>query len=121
MNQTKIEQLEAKGFTVGNVSDFLGLSPVEEALVETGLVLSNLVRDTRTAQGVTQAQLAERLGTRQPNIARLETAAGTSFDKQFQALYELGVSPREIGEAIARVEQSLEQVSALASRELVAA
>ena len=121
MNNSQIEQLEAKGFTVGNASDFLGLSPVEEALVETGLILSNLVRDARIAQGLTQSQLAERLGTKQPNIARLETAAGISFGKQFEALYELGISPREIGDAIAGVEEALTQVRSIASREAVTA
>lgn len=90
------KNLEAKGYTVGDVSALLELTPEEEALVDTGMVLSNLVRQTRVARGLTQKQLAERLGTRQPNIARLETAAGTSFDALFQALYAMQVSPHEI-------------------------
>ena len=121
MEHSNIERLEAEGYTVGNASDFLGLSPVEEAMVETSHVLSTLVRETRTAQGISQVQLAERLGTSQPNIGRLESGVGTTFDKQFAALYEMGLSPRAIGEAIAGVEQSLERVRALASRELVSA
>lgn len=120
MNNTKIEQLEAKGFTVGNASDFLGLSPVEETMVETSHIISNLVRETREAQGLTQGQLAERLGTSQPNIGRLESGVSTTFDKQFTALYEMGLGPREIADAIAGVEESLERVRSLASRELVA-
>lgn len=121
MTTTKIEQLEAKGFTVGNASDFLGLSPVEEAITETSHILSNLVRDTREAQGLTQGQLAERLGTSQPNIGRLENGVGTTFDKQFAALYEMGLGPREIADAIASVEESLQRARSIASRELVAA
>ena len=121
MNTAEVERLEAQGFSVGNASDFLGLTPVEESLVETGYVLARLVRETRVAQGLTQAQLAARLGTSQPNIGRLETGVATTFDKQFAALYEMGLTPREIGAAIAGVEQSLERVRAIAERSLVAA
>lgn len=119
MNNTKIEQIEAKGFNVGNACDFLGLSPVEETMVETGHILSNLVRETREARGLTQGQLAERLGTSQPNIGRLESGVSKTFDKQFAALYEMGLTPREIGEAIIGVEESLERVRALANQKLV--
>lgn len=114
-NTTKQQQLEARGFIVGNASDFLGLSPVEEALVETSHILSNLVRETREAHGLTQGQLAKRLGTSQPNIGRLESGISTTFDKQFAALYEMGLEPREIADAIASVEQSLERVRSIAS------
>ncbi len=121
MNRQDVERLEAQGFSVGNASDFLGLTPVEEALVETGYVLAKLVRETRVAQGLTQAQLAVRLGTSQPNIGRLETGVATTFDKQFAALYEMGLSPHAIGDAIASVEQGLERVRSIAERTLVAA
>ena len=35
---------------------------------------ATLIREARQAAGLTQAQLAERLGTKQPEIARLEAA-----------------------------------------------
>ena len=121
MNTQEVDHLEAQSFSVGNASDFLGLTPVEETLVETGYVLAKLVRETRVARGLTQAQLAARLGTSQPNIGRLETGVATTFDKQFTALYEMGLSPREIGDAIAGVEQGLKRVRSIAERALVAA
>jgi transcriptional regulator with XRE-family HTH domain len=34
----------------------------------------SLIRDTRRAEGLTQAQLARRLGITQPSVARLESA-----------------------------------------------
>jgi predicted transcriptional regulator len=37
------------------------------------LLSSHLVREARRASGLTQAQLASRLGTSQPEIARLES------------------------------------------------
>ena len=93
-------KLESRGYTVGDACAQLDLTPEEEALVDTGLALSNLVRQTRQARGLTQKQLAERLGTKKPNIARLESAAGTSFDALFQALYAMQVSPREIAASL---------------------
>ncbi len=111
MNPQTQKNLEAKGYTVGDVSALLDLTPAEETLIDTGLALSNLVRQTRVARGLTQKQLAERLGTRQPNIARLETAAGTSFDALFQALYAMQVSPREIAAALEGVELKASDIS----------
>ncbi len=36
--------------------------------------MTSLVRDARLAQGLTQAQLARRLGISQPSVARMESA-----------------------------------------------
>jgi len=98
-NETK-RRLEAKGYTVGNAGDVLDLSPQEEALVDTGLVLAALVRDTRETQGWTQKQLAEKLGTKQLAIALMEDAVGSSFETLFAALFIMGVQPREIALAL---------------------
>ncbi|MDO8187637.1 helix-turn-helix domain-containing protein [Conexibacter sp. JD483] len=50
-----------------------------------------LVRDARRSAGLTQAQLAERLGTTQPVIARLERAdANPTFETVQRALDAAG-------------------------------
>lgn len=36
--------------------------------------MSSLIRDVRIAEGLTQAQLARRLGITQPSVARMESA-----------------------------------------------
>ena len=92
--------LEFKEMTA---AEFLGLSPEEEAIVETSLILSRLVREKRQEKGWSQAQLAQHLGKKQPQVVRLETGEGVSFDAQFAALYAMGVSPCEIGERLASV------------------
>ncbi len=61
-NDTRKERLEKAGWKETTVSQFLGLTPEEEAMVETSLILSRLVRETREAKGWTQTELAERLG-----------------------------------------------------------
>lgn len=103
MNTRTQQDLEARGYTVGDAAALLNLTPEEEALVETGLVLSNLLRQTRRARGLSQKHLAEKLGLKQPDIARLEVAAGTNFDALFGALYALQVSPHEIAAALETV------------------
>jgi len=45
---------------------------IEEATLNCRI--AQLIYDARTAAGLTQAQLAERIGTSQPTIARLEDA-----------------------------------------------
>jgi len=45
---------------------------IEEATLNCRV--AQLIYDARTAAGLTQAQLAERIGTSQPTIARLENA-----------------------------------------------
>ncbi|ADB51070.1 helix-turn-helix transcriptional regulator [Conexibacter woesei] len=52
---------------------------------------STLVRDARRSAGLTQAQLAERLGTTQPVIARLERAGSNpTFETVAGALAAAG-------------------------------
>lgn len=54
---------------------------------------STLVKEARLSAGLTQAQLAERLGTTQPVIARLERAdANPTFETVERALDAAGFS-----------------------------
>lgn len=54
---------------------------------------STLVREARLSAGLTQAQLADRLGTTQPVIARLERAdANPTFETVERALEAAGFS-----------------------------
>lgn len=103
MEKTEDQRLADAGFKETTVAEFLGLSPEEEAIVETSLILSRLVREKRQQLGWTQVQLAAHLNTKQPQVVRLETGEGVSFDAQFAALYAMGVTPREIGERLAGV------------------
>ncbi len=100
MNLEKQKRLEQAGWKIGNAADFLELTPEEEAVVETGLALARLVRETREAKGWTQRQLAEHLGKHQPQVARLETEGRASFEAQFTALFKMGVNPDQIADTI---------------------
>ena len=104
MKKTQRERLELMGGRATTVAEFLAMSPAEERLMETRLALSNLVRETRKARGWSQSELADKMSTHQPNIARLETV-GASFETVFNALYILGLTPGEVGEALAHVKK----------------
>lgn len=108
MEKTEVQRLADAGFKETTVAEFLGLSPEEEAIVETSLILSRLVREKRQQLAWTQAQLAAHLNKKQPQVVRLETGESVSFDAQFAALYAMGVTPREIGERLAAVSLSVE-------------
>ena len=60
MDKSKRERLEAKGWKVGTVAEFLELTPAEAALVEIKLALSRSLKERRQ-NSMTQADLAARL------------------------------------------------------------
>jgi transcriptional regulator with XRE-family HTH domain len=88
MNKNQGQRFEKAGWKVGSTAEFLGLTSAEEAVVEAKLRLADVVRSQRIAQGLTQAQLASRMGSRQPRIARLENRdPETTLDFQIKALF----------------------------------
>ncbi len=100
MNQAKRKQLEAKGWKVGTVAEFLELTPEESALVEIKLALSKKLRQRRESL-MTQSELAKRLGSSQPRVARAEAGHGSvSLDLLVRAMLATGATPQEIATAI---------------------
>jgi hypothetical protein len=77
MNRNKRARLGAHGWRAGDATGFLDLTPEEAALVETKLALSGSVRNRRIAQGLSQAELAQRLKSSRSRVARMEAAAAT--------------------------------------------
>lgn len=104
MESNKRKRLEAKGWKVGTVAEFLGLTPEEEALVEIKLALSRSLRARRQEQ-MTQVQLAQKLQSSQPRIAKAEGGdASVSIELLVRAMLATGASPKDIGQAISGVE-----------------
>lgn len=103
MDPAKQQRLEAKGWQVGTVADFLELTPEEHLLVEMKLALSQHLREQRRAV-MTQAVLADRIGSSQPRIAKAEgTDSSVSLEFLIRAMLALGITPQEIGHTIAQV------------------
>ena len=103
MQKNKRARLEAHGWRVGNAADFLELSAEESALVDTKLALSGCVRERRSKQGLSQAELARRLKSSQSRVAKLEAAdPSVSTDLLLRALFALGATPNDVASAIRR-------------------
>lgn len=104
MDKNKRERLQAQGWKVGTVAEFLELTPEESALIEIKLALSRSLRDRRQAR-MTQAELAARIKSSQPRIAKAERGdRSVSMDLLVRAMLATGATPKDIGETIAKVE-----------------
>jgi transcriptional regulator with XRE-family HTH domain len=102
MDTAKRKRLEAMGGRVTTVQEFLDLSDVDTQMIEIAINLQSALREARVVAGMSQTELAEKMGTRQPNIARLESGAGrgVTIDLLVRALLEVGVSRPMIAQII---------------------
>lgn len=89
-----------KGWRQGSAQELLQLGDDEAAIVEMRVRLAERVREKRRAAQVTQKELADRLGSTQPRVARLEQA-DASLEMLIRALFALGSSRKEIGRLLA--------------------
>ena len=102
MKVSKRKTLERAGWRVGDARDFLDLSDVEAALIEVRLSLATELRVRRRARKISQAVLAQRVGSSQSRVAKMEAAdRSVSIDLLMRCLLSLGSTPRDIGRAIA--------------------
>ena len=91
MTKTKRKSLEAAGWRVGDAAEFLGLSAEEKQLVEVRLALALAIRRLRQDCGLSQKQLAQRIGTSQPRVVKIEVAAAdVSLDQLVRAYVAAG-------------------------------
>ena len=103
MERAKRERLEQAGWKIGSASEFLGLKDDEIALVEMRLALGRSLKQRRLASGLTQQEVASRLGSSQSRVAKMESAdAGVSIDLFVRSLLKLGATRQELGRIIGR-------------------
>jgi predicted XRE-type DNA-binding protein len=102
MEPTKRRKLEAAGWKVGTVADFLDLSPAETAIVEIRLSLSRSLQEKRKQQELSQQQVAWDIGSSQSRVAKMEAAdPSVSIDLLIKSLLAIGATRAEIAAAIA--------------------
>ena len=102
MRSAKRKTLEEAGWRIGSVDDFLGLDEVESQFVDIKLALARLLRATRTRRRLTQFELAEKLGSSQSRVAKLEAGDPTvSVDLLVRSLLAAGARPSELAKAVA--------------------
>jgi DNA-binding XRE family transcriptional regulator len=101
MRERKAARLRELGWRTGSAADFLGLSPEEAAYVEVKLRLAEGLRRRRAEQDLTQAALAEAVGSSQSRVAKMERADATvSLDLLIRALLSLGATRRDLARMI---------------------
>jgi predicted XRE-type DNA-binding protein len=102
MDKKKIEVLESKGYKVGSVEEFLGLSAEESEYIELKLALSEAIAEHRKKNNLTQAQLAKMLKSSQSRVAKMEKGDPTvSVDLLVKSLLAMGANKKSIAKAIA--------------------
>jgi predicted transcriptional regulator len=97
----KRKKLEAAGWKVGSASEFLELGDAEEMLVNMKLALAANVKTLRQQKGITQQELAKRIGSSQSRIAKMEVAdRSVSMELFIRSLAALGASRTQIGKIV---------------------
>ena len=103
MDKKKKDRLAAGGWSTGTAADFLGLTPEEAEFVELKLALSSELKDLRSEHGISQLELAERLGSSQSRVAKMEASDPTvSVDLLIRGLFAAGATKEDIASAISR-------------------
>jgi len=102
MKPERKKQLEKTGWKAGSADEFLGLSAQESALVNIRLALAHTLKARRQKLGISQGELARRLGSSQSRVAKMEAAEpDVSLDLLVRAMLASGANPRDVGRALA--------------------
>jgi len=101
MERSKRKRLERAGWRIGTATTFLGLTPIEEHLVEMKQTLGAKLRKAREHGQLTQTELAKRMGSSQSRVAKMEAGdPAVTLDLLVQGLLAAGATRREIAAAL---------------------
>jgi ribosome-binding protein aMBF1 (putative translation factor) len=101
MRKQKKKRLAVKGWKVGTVKEFLGLSNEESAYIELKIRLAAGLRQRREEKGLSQLALAAKLQSSQSRVAKMEAGdPSVSLDLLIRSLLSLGASERELSQII---------------------
>ncbi|MEC4895929.1 MAG: helix-turn-helix transcriptional regulator [Oscillatoria sp. PMC 1051.18] len=101
MDSNKRQRLEAAGWQVGTVSDFLELKPAETNFIELKLALTRKLKEIRKKQQLSQEVLASKMQSSQSRIAKIEAGdASVSLDLIVRALFYSGATHQDIASVV---------------------
>jgi ribosome-binding protein aMBF1 (putative translation factor) len=101
MRKAKKKRLQAKGWKIGTVKEFLGLSDEESAYIDLKIKLAAGLRQRRQQQVLSQLDLAAKLRSSQSRVAKMEAGdPSVSLDLLIRSLITLGASERELSQII---------------------
>ncbi len=103
MNHRNKKRLEQAGWVVGDATQFLQLSEEESRYLELKLALATAVRELRERRGLTQLELAHKLGSSQSRVAKIEAGhRSVSLDLMMRSLLSIGATTNDIAKWIRR-------------------
>lgn len=103
MKEAKKRRIERAGWRVGTATEFLGLTPADEAMIELRIALIESIPVLRKRAGLTQSALAKRIGSSQSRVARVEGGdPEVSIDLLVRTFLSLA-SISELGRAISSI------------------
>jgi len=101
MDSQKKARLEKAGWKVSDAKEFLGLTEEENTYIEMKLDMASLLKAERTKAGFTQSDLAKKLHTSQPRVAKMENGdPSVTLDLIMKGLLSLQIRRSEIGQAL---------------------
>ena len=99
MKTEKRKRLEKAGYAVfDDARDWLGFTEEEKILSDMQIAAARELERLRAEQGVSQTELARRMGTKQSTV---RSPQPSSCDWLFRALIALGATPRKIAACLA--------------------
>lgn len=102
MKVEKQKRLEAKGWKVTTVAEFLSLTEEEERIVELRLALSDAIKERRVESNLTQKNFAKLLQSSQSRVAKMESGdPSVSIDLLIRSLFKAGVDRRKLSKIVA--------------------
>ena len=100
MLPTKKTRLEAAGWRVGSPEEFLSLTETDRVMIDIRLQLAQTVRRERLERGISQAELAKRIGSSQSRVAKMESGdPSVSLDLLVRTLIAAGAGGAAISAA----------------------
>ena len=101
MKDAKRKKLESKGWKVGSVSDFLGLTLEESEYVEMKLALARILKKKRMNKNYSQINFAKHIKSSQSRVAKMEQGdPSVTIDLLIHSLFSLGATRKELARAI---------------------
>jgi ribosome-binding protein aMBF1 (putative translation factor) len=107
VRKDKQRRLEPAGWKIGDTADFLQLSDEKRRFIETKLALAGGLRRWRENLGLTQTDVAERIGSSQSRVAKMEVADRTvSTDLLLRSLFRLGANRRDVARLLSETRRT---------------
>ena len=101
MDPVKRRKIEAAGYKVSTVAEFLQLTPEEEAIVEIRVAVSKSLKRMRQQEQLSQQKLAENCNYNHSRVAKMEASdRSVSIDLLIKSLLSLGATREDIAAAI---------------------